>query len=99
MTVCDFSHRTTCYAEFNGRVRPRGDVRSLTNGVDIDEDEMEIFEHLGIAFGKLGFVVAMIMLGSACATAEDRVVPIKATASSPGNIRTDTCSRPVYPEQ
>ena len=46
-----------------------------------------VFAGVGLVFGAVG------------AHAGDKIVPIKATASSPGNIRTDTCSRPVYPEQ
>ena len=45
------------------------------------------------------FAGAGMVFGPVSANADDKIVPIKATASSPGNIRTDTCSRPVYPEQ
>jgi TonB family protein len=41
----------------------------------------------------------LVLLGSAGADAGDRIVPIKATASSPGNLRPETCSRPTYPKQ
>lgn len=48
---------------------------------------------------SLVFAGVGLVFGAAGAHAGDKIVPIKATASSPGNIRTDTCSRPVYPEQ
>jgi protein TonB len=51
------------------------------------------------AMAVVMFAGAGPVFGSAGAGAGDKVVPIKATASSPGNIRTDTCSRPEYPEQ
>lgn len=41
----------------------------------------------------------LVAIGMASAAAGDKMVPIKATASSPGNIRTDTCARPEYPEE
>lgn len=41
----------------------------------------------------------LALMGSASADAGDKIVPIKATASSPGNIRTETCTRPAYPKQ
>lgn len=41
----------------------------------------------------------LLFMGSASADAGDRIVPIKATASSPGNLRPETCTRPAYPKQ
>lgn len=48
-----------------------------------------------------GFILGAVALASTAlsvASASDKIVPIMATASSPGNIRTDTCARPEYPK-
>lgn len=49
-----------------------------------------------------GFIFGAVALAStvlSVANANDKIMPIKATASSPGNIRTDTCARPAYPKE
>jgi len=52
-------------------------------------------------FAMKGFIFGAVALAStvlSVANANDKIVPIKAAASSPGNIRTDTCARPEYPK-
>lgn len=52
-------------------------------------------------FTLKGFIFVAVGLAStvlSIANASDKIVPIKATASSPGNVRTDTCTRPEYPK-
>ncbi len=41
----------------------------------------------------------LVFIGSFSAHAGDKIVPIKAAASSPGNLRPETCARPAYPKQ
>lgn len=41
----------------------------------------------------------LVSMGLASAHAGDKIVPIKATVGAPGNIGTETCARPEYPEQ
>lgn len=43
--------------------------------------------------------VGWVFMGAVSAAAGDMIVPSKGTPSIPGNIRTDTCARPEYPEQ
>lgn len=40
----------------------------------------------------------LVSMGLNVVSATEKIVPIKATATSPGNIRTDTCARPEYPK-
>ncbi|MFN3792038.1 energy transducer TonB [Massilia sp.] len=44
-------------------------------------------------------VAVLVLMGSASVHAGDKLVPIKASAGSPGMLRTETCARPAYPEQ
>ena len=48
----------------------------------------------GVIFAAVGLASTVLCV----AKASDKIVPITATASSPGNIRTDTCTRPEYPK-
>lgn len=41
--------------------------------------------------------IGLVSMGLGVAHATEKIVPIKATAGSPGYIRTDTCARPEYP--
>lgn len=49
--------------------------------------------------GHLLAGLGMVFMGLASASAEDKKGPVKLTANTPGNIRTETCARPEYPEQ
>lgn len=40
----------------------------------------------------------LVLMGPPGANAGDKIVPIKATASSPGYLRPKTCARPAYPK-
>lgn len=42
--------------------------------------------------------VSVLLVGPIDANASDKTGAAKITANSPGNIRTETCSRPEYPE-
>lgn len=60
----------------------------------ISREVLMSFAMRSIVFAAVGF----ISTGLGIANASDKVVPIKATATSPGNIRTETCARPEYPK-
>jgi TonB family protein len=44
-------------------------------------------------------IVGSIVTGIPCASAQDKEVKSKNTASSPGRFNTETCLRPEYPER
>ena len=52
------------------------------------------FAMKGFIFGAVALVSTVLSI----ANANDTIVPLKATASSPGNIRTETCALPEYPK-
>lgn len=52
------------------------------------------FSIKGIIFAAVGFVFTAMGI----ANASDKIVPIQATPSSSGNVRTETCARPEYPK-
>lgn len=60
---------------------------------------------LALQFSARKAVIAAIGLASASApgwtsaAGGDKIVPVKLAANAPGMIRTETCSRPAYPEQ
>lgn len=53
-------------------------------------------------FAVRGHMLAGLGLGfvfMGLASADDRTGPVKATATTPGSVRVETCARPEYPEQ
>ncbi|QOY95370.1 energy transducer TonB [Massilia sp. UMI-21] len=48
---------------------------------------------------SMSVAVGLLFMGPSGAHAGETAGAVKLTASSPGNIRTETCSRPEYPEQ
>ena len=60
---------------------------------------------LALQFSARKAVIAALGLASTSAPGwtsaadGDKIVPVKLAANAPGMIRTDTCSRPAYPEQ
>lgn len=43
--------------------------------------------------------LGVVFMGLASASADDRTGQVRASATTPGSIRFETCARPEYPEQ
>jgi TonB family protein len=76
-------------------------LNSAKSGPWSETPAVSITREIGMSFAIKGVIfaaVGLVFTGLGIANAGDKIVPIKAAASSPGNVRTETCARPEYPK-